>query len=243
MASSPPENVTIALIGAGLIGPRHALSILKTPGITLHGVVDPSPAAAAWAASVPTPYFPSIDALLASSPLPSAALIATPNHTHTAIATVLANAGIHLLIEKPLCTTVADGRALVALAKSKNVRILVGHHRRFNPHVRLTKSLVAAPATSPKSLGTILAVSGLWTLLKPPAYYDPPTDWRRSDSAGVVMINLVHDVDILQFCFGRIVRVHAEATVRTRGFDADEVGMLLFRFLFLPRSFSFCVTL
>lgn len=77
-------------------------------------------------------------------------------------------------------------------AEATGRHLLIGHHRRFNRYV------VAAKDALP-SLGRIVAVSGLWTIYKPPEYFEPPMEWHRENSAGPVLINLVHDVDILQY--------------------------------------------
>lgn len=220
--------LNIIIIGAGLIGPRHAQSVVAHPDTTLLALIDPSPSASTTAAALQTAYFPSLPSLLASSlPKPSAAIICTPNHTHVAIATDLIAQGIHILLEKPVSNTLASGKSLLRTLNRPGPRpapkLLVGHHRRFNPFVQRTKQLLDA-----RSLGRVLAVSGLWAAFKPDAYFAAEgSQWRRSRDAGggVVPINLVHDVDVLHYLFGPIVRVHAEGTVPQRGRkQEDEAG-------------------
>ena len=80
------------------------------------------------------------------------------------------------------------------------------------------------------SLGRLIAVNGLWTIYKPPQYFDPPTEWRRLDSAGPVFINLIHEVDILHHLFGPINRVHAEKTLSQRGHTVEEGAAIIFKF-------------
>jgi predicted dehydrogenase len=80
------------------------------------------------------------------------------------------------------------------------------------------------------SIGRIIAINGLWTLYKPPEYFDPPTEWRRLDTAGPIFINLIHEIDILHYLLGPIVRVYAERTVSQRGFDAEEGAAITLRF-------------
>jgi predicted dehydrogenase len=102
-------------------------------------------------------------------------------------------------------------------------KLMIGHHRRFNRFVVATKH--ALP-----SLGRIIAINGLWTTYKPREYFDPPTQWRRLDSAGPILINLVHEIDILHHWFGPINRVFAEKTISQRGFEAEEGAAITFRF-------------
>jgi predicted dehydrogenase len=80
------------------------------------------------------------------------------------------------------------------------------------------------------SLGRLIAINGLWTIYKPSSYFDPPTDWRRLDSAGPIFINLIHEIDLLHYWYGPITRVYAEQTVSQRGFDAEEGAAITLRF-------------
>ena len=125
------------------------------------------------------------------------------------------------------------GRSLLEFAQSQeysHLKLLVGHHRRFNPYVRATKAVLEAG-----SLGRIIAVNGLWVLYKPDAYFAPPGHWRatRIRGGGVIPINLVHDIDLMHHFFGPIVRVQAERILPQREsppHDADEGAALTLRF-------------
>ncbi|KAF1974815.1 NAD(P)-binding protein [Bimuria novae-zelandiae CBS 107.79] len=150
------------------------------------------------------------------------ALVCTPNHTHVAISKELLNGGVHVLCEKPISVDIASGQELIDCAKASG-RHLIGHHRRFNRYV------VAAKNALP-SLGKIVAVSGLWTIYKPPEYFNPPLEWHRLDSAGPILINLIHEADLLQYWFGPIVRVFAEKAASQRGFAAEEGAAMTLRF-------------
>ncbi|GIK04430.1 hypothetical protein Aspvir_008513 [Aspergillus viridinutans] len=215
-------SLRVIIVGAGLIGPRHAQSVLSNPSTKLVALIDPASSAALIASQLDTKHFPSIPAMLAAIPRPDAAIICTPNHTHVPIATELLTHGIHVLVEKPLSDSLESAQSLLNFAsrpENSHLTLLVGHHRRFNPYVEKTKQILDS-----NSLGNPIAVNGLWTLYKPPSYFAPPTDWRRtSKSGGVVPINLVHDIDTLQYLFGPITRVHAEKTPRQRANPPHEV--------------------
>jgi predicted dehydrogenase len=224
-------TINIAIIGFGLIAPRHAQAIISHPSTTLIALVEPSPTGPETAAKFSTQLFTSVEALLASNK-PDAAIVCTPNHTHVPITRDLLSAGVHVLVEKPISNDISAGRELVQYARqleqSDGVKLLVGHHRRFNPYLLKTKDVLSSG-----SLGRIVAVNGLWTLFKPDEYFAPPTDWRRLKGfGGVILINLVHDVDLLQYLFGAIVRVHAEKVTPQRGpqHEADEGAALTLRF-------------
>lgn len=231
MSASAQPVVSIAIIGSGLIGPRHAKAVIQDPNASLHCIVDPSPAAASVASGLGTTLFPSISDMLASSSgKPDAAIICTPNKTHVALSTELISAGIHVLCEKPLSVDIPSGQSLVAHARAHpNFHLLAGHHRRFNPYVVATKRILESKTNS---IGQITAISGLWALYKPPAYFDPPTEWRRNgESGGPVWINLIHEIDILHYLLGsHIVRVAAFETPKRRGHDAEEGGAIILHF-------------
>jgi predicted dehydrogenase len=114
----------------------------------------------------------------------------------------------------------------IQYASVKNLYLLVGHHRRFNPYVVATKKFLKA-----ESIGNITAISGLWTLCKPLPYFDAPSEWRRSSaSGGPIMINLIHEIDILHYLLGPIKRVYAEKAISRRGFQAEEGAAIILRF-------------
>jgi predicted dehydrogenase len=224
MSSSP--KLKIAILGGGLIGPRHAQSIMSNPNTTLIALVDPAPHGPQLAASLHTAHYPSFTTLLSSSHRPDAALICTPNHTHVPLALELIAAGIPVLVEKPVSTTIEDGKRLIEAAKEKNVKVLVGHHRRFNPYLRAAKKEVDG-----LRLGKIIAVQGAWALKKPDSYFDGMGEWRRGQSGGgSMLINLIHEIDLLQYLLGPITLVSALETIKTRGFGAEEGAAIIMRF-------------
>ncbi|PQE24295.1 quinate utilization oxidoreductase protein [Rutstroemia sp. NJR-2017a BVV2] len=224
-AAAPP--VSIALIGSGLIGPRHAQSILRNPQSVLHSLTDPAPHAIEIARSLSTPYHDAISSLLSSAPLPTAVLICTPNSTHVPISISCIEAGIkYVLVEKPISTSIQEGIKLLSVAEEKGAVILVGHHRRFNPYLISTK----AELDSGK-LGRVIAVQGIWALKKPQSYFSGIGEWRRNgESGGVVLINLIHEVDLLQYLLGKVVTVSAFESEKTRGYDAEEGCAIILRF-------------
>ncbi len=107
-----PNSVKIAIIGTGLIGPRHAEAVLKTPGAELLCIVDPNPAAQSVASRLGCPLYESVQAMLASSK-PDAALVCTPNHTHVSVSKQLLESSVHVLCEKPISIDEASGQELV----------------------------------------------------------------------------------------------------------------------------------
>ncbi|KAJ4390848.1 hypothetical protein N0V93_004447 [Gnomoniopsis smithogilvyi] len=230
MESSPQPKVKIAVIGAGEIGPRHARAVKSNPDAQLVCLVDPNPIAIRAATQLGTTYCPTIQAML-SSPTrkPDAAIVCVPNHLHVEIATELLSAGVNVLCEKPLTVDSASGRTLVEHAAAMKVHLLTAHHRRFNPYVIAAKRIIDRDTNS---IGQITAVSGLWTLYKPKDYFDAPMEWHRSaESGGPVMINLIHDIDVLHYLLGsKVKRVAAFETTKQRKYPAEEGGAIILHF-------------
>lgn len=173
------SEVSIAIIGIGHIGPRHAQSVVKCTEANLACFVDPSPHAEVAVEHFQCPLFKSIQDMLDSGTRIDAAIVCTPNSTHVAVARDLLLAGIHILVEKPISTTVSSGKELLEVAKQTGTKLLVGHHRRFNPHI-----VSAKQALSENRIGRPIAVSGLWVAYKPASYFEPPAEWRASAGNG-----------------------------------------------------------
>jgi myo-inositol 2-dehydrogenase / D-chiro-inositol 1-dehydrogenase len=115
--SSAVAPVRYAVIGTGMMGIEHIENILAIDGATLTAVSDPnesSRALGAQAAGHDVTVFADHRDLLASG-LCDAVVVASPNHTHIEVVGDVLRTGIHALVEKPLCTTVADCERLLAL--------------------------------------------------------------------------------------------------------------------------------
>ena len=218
------DGLNVAVIGTGLIGPRHAATVIDEQNTTLCAVVDPAPNSRGFAASVAVPHFDSISDLLKSACKPDAAIVCTPNHTHVPVGIELVKAGIHVLVEKPISADTDSGRSLIREATAANVVLAAGHHRRFNPFVAAAKR-----ALQNSELGTIVGVSGLWMSYKPIEYFTS-APWRQTRQGGVLLINMIHEIDILQYLLGPISRVYAEKSLSFRGFDAEEGAAITLRF-------------
>ena len=214
--------VRIAVIGAGLIGHRHIQHILEEPRCRLAAVIDPDPKAKSLAENAGVAYFSDIAPFLDETDA-EGVIIATPNDTHTNIGIQCAKAGLHLLVEKPIDSDPAAAARLVDAAKKAGVKVQVGHHRRFNPYIEATKRIL-----DDGSLGMVVAVNVLWTLLKPPSYFN--VAWRTQPGGGPVLINLIHDIDNLRYLFGDVERVYAESSNAIRKFPVEDTAAITIRF-------------
>ena len=208
-----PER--LAVIGVGLIGLRHAELIHAHPMASLVALCDVDPSRRAVADRFGVPFYTSVEELLERE-RPAGVVIATSNATHAEVAEMCAQHSIHLLIEKPIASTLEEARRIGDAAQAGGIRVLVGHHRRHNPLVQKSRELVQGGG-----LGRLTGVSLLWALLKPDAYFD--VGWRRErPGGGPVLINLIHEVDSLRFICGEIEEVYARSSSAVRGLAVED---------------------
>lgn len=119
MPAANPQPVKLAIIGAGLIGPRHAEAVIRDVNAELLCIVDPNPAAKAVAERFGCDYYVTIQEMLASAQ-PDGALVCTPNHIHVASSKELLKGGVHVLCEKPISIDSETGQELVRSFISPN---------------------------------------------------------------------------------------------------------------------------
>ena len=210
----------IAVVGAGLVGARHA-RILAGRGM-LAAVADPSPAGAAVAGELGVRCFEGVEALLAQSG-PDGVIVATPNQRHVADGLPCIAAGIPVLVEKPLAGDLAGAERLVTAARDADVALLVGHHRRYNPLVAAAEAEIVSGR-----LGRVVAVNALCWVRKPDDYFD--ANWRMEPGAGPVFINLIHDVELLLHLCGDVAEVQAMDSSAIREFAVEDTAAILLRF-------------
>jgi predicted dehydrogenase len=144
------ENpINVAVIGVGAFGRNHARvyhQLQQTKIVRLVGVVDPNTSRAdAIAREFNCKSFGSIDQMLITHSEVQAASVAVPTILHRQVARSLMEAGIDVLIEKPLATTLSEADELVRLAAEHKRVAQVGHLERFNPAVRATLPLITRP--------------------------------------------------------------------------------------------------
>ena len=216
------SKLPVALIGAGGIGRPHAERMLRHPDVALAGIADPTPAGRAFAESIGVPWFAEPAALLDATK-PGAALVATPNTTHAAIGLQCIERGIALLMEKPVADTLEAAERLCAGAERAQVPLLVGHQRRHSIRVRNAKALIDAGR-----IGRPVAAHAMATWLKPDDYFD--VAWRREAGGGPVLINLIHDIDVLRHLIGEVQSVQAVASNAARGFAVEDTAAVILRF-------------
>jgi predicted dehydrogenase len=212
----------VGVIGAGAIGRMHVERMLRHPDVCVAGVADPTPAGRDFAAAAGVPYFADHLEMLERCTM-QAAIVATPNATHADVGIACIQRGLTVLMEKPVAESVAEGRRLCDAARGANIPLMVGHQRRHNPIIRRARALIGQGA-----LGRIVSATGLATWLKPDSYFDMA--WRRQAGGGPVLINLIHDIDLLRHLVGEVESVLAFTANGVRGFEVEDTAAVALRF-------------
>ena len=216
------RRLRIGVVGAGMIGRRHVATIEASGDAELCGVADLLPADDPYVRSLRAPYFASHRELLAATK-PDAVVIASPNRLHVQMGVDCARAGVHMLVEKPIADTVELACELLREAKRAGVRILVGHHRRHHAQAQEARRIVAEGR-----LGRLVGASLLWAARKPDPYFEAA--WRRTAGGGPVLINLIHEIDMLRFLAGEIASVSGLASRAVRGFEVEDTAAAMLAF-------------
>ncbi len=137
------SDVRVGVVGVGHLGRHHARLLAGAAGARLVAVSDLSEERAQAAASTTgATAFTDYRALIGQV---DAVSIAVPTVDHVTVARTFLEAGIHVLVEKPMTATLAEAEALIALAERVGRVLAVGHTERFNPAVAAAIPLVTQP--------------------------------------------------------------------------------------------------
>jgi len=181
-------TVRIGVVGAGALGFHHTRILRDVPGATLVGFHDINPErAAVVSAELGVAAFPTLESLLEEV---QALSVAVPTPSHYRVAAPARERGIHVLVEKPIATTLDEADALLAIARRTGAMVQTGHVERFNRAVRAALPYVDSPRFIESDR---LA----------------PFNARGSDVA-VVLDLMIHDIDLVRtFVGGGVTSVAA----------------------------------
>jgi predicted dehydrogenase len=199
----------LGVIGVGTMGSNHARVLAGLSGIHLVGVADPDRGQRDLVnRAVGCPAVNDYQALLKLGV--DAVTIAAPTHLHHEIALTCIGRGIHVLVEKPIASTVEEGHDIIAAARRAGVTLMVGHVERFNPAVQAIKEAIRGE--------DILSIA--ITRVGP----FPP----RMSNVGVVIDLAVHDIDLIRwFTDSDIVEVQPQLSSAVA--EREDIALLQFR--------------
>ena len=206
----------MAVIGLGAIGKVHAKSLKGISEGTLIAVSDADEGHARTAETLGVKFYINYEEMIEKEK-PDGVVLAIPNELHAPVGITCAEKKIHLLVEKPIASTLSDADRLIEAVRKNHVRLLVGHHRRFNPMIETLREMVRG-----EQLGKLVGVTVLWTSLKPSDYFEGPFSWRKNRGGGPILINMIHEIDTLRYVCGEVTRVHTEMSNHIRNFPVED---------------------
>jgi UDP-N-acetyl-2-amino-2-deoxyglucuronate dehydrogenase len=217
-----------ALIGCGKVGQIHAQALRELPESEFVAVCDPVfERAESLAQPGGARAFVEVGPMLRDT-RPQVVLIATPHPQHAAPAMAAAEAGAHVLVEKPLAANLRDCDAMLDAARRGGVQLSVISQRRWYLPVRRMKAAVEAGQLGRPVLGVFQMLS--W---RDPAYYasDP---WRGkwdTEGGGVLVNQSPHHLDLLQWLMGDVEEISGYwANLNHPCVDVDDTAVATIRF-------------
>ncbi|MGI8867584.1 MAG: Gfo/Idh/MocA family protein [Mycobacteriales bacterium] len=210
--------VTVGIVGAGIRGRMYAEALRGLDGVAVLALAEPDSQAAASAHhDTGIPVVGSYDELLQRHD-PDAIIVATPDFAHRGPAVAAAEAGKHLLIEKPLATTLDDARAIADAVRRGGATCTVGFENRWNPHVHTAQRNIAAGEVG-DHITSSATLSNSW--------YVPTRMLRWSARSSPAWFLMPHTVDMLLWFTGRqpvsVSAVASRGQLAARGIDTDDV--------------------
>ena len=199
----------VGVIGAGVMGTNHARVLAGLPGVTLVGITDPLAAHRTRAEQMlDCKTYATVEELLDVGI--DAVTIAAPTHLHRDVSLACINRKIHVLVEKPIASSVEEGHEIVNAAKKAGVTLMVGHVERFNPAVAAIKQAIKGEE--------ILSIA--ITRVGP----FPP----RMSNVGVVIDLAVHDIDLIRW-FTESDIVDVQPQLASAVAEREDIALLQFR--------------
>ena len=201
-------TLRVGVVGVGVMGSNHARVLSELPDVKLVGIVDPERRQRdAVSEALGCAAVGDVESLVRLGV--DAVTIAAPTHTHRDVAQECIAHGLHVLVEKPIASTVEEGHAIIAAARRARVTLMVGHVERFNPAVEAIKQAIHNE--------DILSIA--ITRVGP----FPP----RMSNVGVVIDLAVHDIDLIRwFTDSEIVEIQPQLSSAVA--EREDIALLQF---------------
>lgn len=222
------ENpVGFVVIGAGLVGPRHAAAAAQAPGGRLVAVVDTvAERAKALAKQHDAEWYTELDEVLHRDDV-HVISICLPTRLHLDIGQRVAAAGKHLVVEKPLELSLERADQLLSAARTHGVQVAAIYNRRFIPALKATKR-----AVDEGLLGDLIVADMYYKGYRKQDYYDS-SGWRGTwemEGGGALINQGIHGIDLLYWIAGPVVKIFGYADHLLRKIEADDTAIGVVRY-------------
>ncbi len=220
------DMIKFAVVGLGNIGERHLAVIEAQSQAKLVSICDIVPGRAEHFASEYSvqKYF-DFNAMLHHTDA-DVINICTPHGLHAPMAIAAAQAGKHVLVEKPMALSVREAEEMIEAGRANNIHLMVVKQNRYNVPIALTTK-----ALDEGRLGKIFMVecNVLWN--RHPAYYQA-SNWRgrKALEGGALHTQVSHFLDLMIWWFGDVVHSTAEIATKNQNIEIEDCGTALLRF-------------
>jgi UDP-N-acetyl-2-amino-2-deoxyglucuronate dehydrogenase len=222
------KPVRTALIGCGKVGGLHAAALTTLPESTLVAVCDSRfDRAEQFAARYGGTAFQDVSEMISVSGA-EAIFICTPHPLHAESAVLAAEAGLHVMVEKPMAANLSDCDAMIRTARKTGVTLSVMSQRRFYEPVQRMKTAIDAGKIGLPVLGIFQMFS--W---RDQAYYESDP-WRgkwTTEGGGVLVNQSPHQLDLLRWFMGEIQEISGQwANLNHPYIEVDDTAVATLRF-------------
>lgn len=196
----------------------YTQELVKYPEVTLVGIADEDEKRGKeMAATFKTNYYQGYESLLEQQL--DGVVICTNNRDHAKVSIAAAKKGIHILVEKPFATTIADAHAMLEVAREANVQIMNAFPMRFNPNVIAAKKKIDAGL-----IGQVLTITSINHGKIPGGWFIDPA----LSGGGAVMDHTVHLGDLIRWFTGSEIKsVFCESGELLHHKGIDDTGLVM----------------
>jgi predicted dehydrogenase len=228
MSRDPRDPIRVGLVGYGLAGSVfHARLIMATPGMVLASVVtgDPERQARASQENPGVRVLPTVEALWELAGEHDLAVVASPNRFHVPLGLAALEAGLPVVIDKPMAPTSEEGRRLMSAAEDCGLLLTVFHNRRWDGDILTVRRLLSEGA-----LGSVFRFESRYERWRPAVQQERWRERGDPEEAGGLLFDLgSHLIDQAVSLFGPPRAVYAEVDRRRPGAAVDDevfVGLM-----------------
>jgi UDP-N-acetyl-2-amino-2-deoxyglucuronate dehydrogenase len=221
------KKLNFGIIGCGRIAYKHAEAIKKNVKANLLCVCDIIEERAAeykdkYGAEA---HFTDYRKMLEYSGL-DVVNICTPSGMHAEMGIAAAQAGKHVIVEKPMALSLKDADDLIEACDESGVKLAVCFQNRFNPPVQKLRR-----ALEEGRFGKLTHASAIVRWFRPQDYYDQ-APWRgtRAMDGGCLMNQSIHNIDLLQWMMGHVESVFGYTATNLRKIECEDVGVAVLKF-------------
>jgi UDP-N-acetyl-2-amino-2-deoxyglucuronate dehydrogenase len=221
------KNLGFGIVGCGLISDWHARAVEAIEGAYLVGVTDVNKdAREKTALKYGVRSFDSLEQMLNNKEI-DVVSICTPSGLHAPLTIKAANAGKHIILEKPMALNLKESDEIIEACDKNNVKLTVISQLRFTDSVARVKAALAEGL-----LGRIIMGNVYMKYYRSQEYYDQ-SSWRgtwKMDGGGALMNQGIHGIDLLQYIMGDVKSVFAHTRTLARNIETEDSAIAILEF-------------